>query len=160
MTLLEANVISVSKHRHGREHYYGRGRGYHNSWNRNSHGPPQNKKNGPNNPKLNYSKRSSGKATWPHNKQAYENDCYTCGMKGHWSRICHTTKHFVNLYQAFVKGKGKQIETNFIDDQGTMDCDANFIDGDDTVPLTHLDVSDLFEDPSGKIDDLIGIGNV
>ena len=41
-----------------------------------------------------------------------------------------------------------------------MDYDVNFIDGDDVVPLTHLDVSNLFEDPSGKIDHLIGNGNV
>ena len=66
----------------------------------------------------------------------------------------------VDLYQVFVKGKGKQIETNFISGQGTMDCDANFIDGDDMVPLTHLDVSDFFEDPGGKIDHLVGNGNV
>ena len=36
-----------------------------------------------------------------------------------------------------------------------MDCDANFIDGDDATPLTHLDVYDFFEDPRGKIDHLI-----
>ena len=41
-----------------------------------------------------------------------------------------------------------------------MDCDANFIDGDDAVPLTYLDVSNFFEDPSGKTDHLIGNDNV
>ena len=81
-------------------------------------------------------------------------------MKGHWSRTCHTTKHLVDLYQASIKGKGKQIETNFISGQGKMDCDANFIDGDDAVLLTHLDVSNFFEDPSGKIGHLIGNDNV
>ena len=50
-----ANAILVSNHRrgHGRGHYYGRGhgrgRGHYNSWNHDSHGLPQNKKNGPNN---------------------------------------------------------------------------------------------------------------
>ena len=89
MTLLEANVISVSNHRRGRGHghYYGRGRGRghgcHNSWNRDSHGPPQNKKNGQNNQKLNYLERSSSKATLPHSKQAYEINYYRCRMKGH-----------------------------------------------------------------------------
>ena len=165
MTLPEANAISVSNHRHGCgcEHYNGRGRGRgrgcHNSWNRDSHDPPQNKKNGPNNQKLNYSKRSYGKVTRPHSKQAYETDCYRCGIKGHWSHTCHTTTHLVDLYQASVKGKGKQIKTNFIGGQGTMDCDVNFIDGYDAVPLTHLDVPDFFEDLSGKIDHLIGNGN-
>ena len=34
------------------------------------------------------------------------------------------------------------------------------IDGDDPVDITHLDVSDFFEDLNGKIDHLIGDGNV
>ena len=121
---------------------------------------PQNKKNGPNNQKLNYSERSTGKVTRPHSKQAYETDCYRCEIKGHWSHTCRTTKHLVDLYQASVKGKGKQIETNFIGGQDIMDCDANFIDGDDAVLLTHFGVSDFFEDPSGKINHWIGNGNV
>ena len=45
------------------------------------------------------------------------------------------TKHLVYLYQASIKGKGKQIETNFIGGQGTTNCD--FMDGDGVVPLTH-----------------------
>ena len=32
----------------------------------------------------------------------------------------------------------------------------NFIDSDDSMDLTHLDVSDFFENPNGKIDHLIG----
>ncbi len=31
----------------------------------------------------------------------YENKCYKCGMKGHWSRTCYTADHLVKLYQAF-----------------------------------------------------------
>ena len=139
MTLPKANAISISNHRrgHGHRQYYGRGRGghgHHNSWNRNSHGPPQNKKNGLNNQKLNYSDRSSRKAIGTHSKQAYETDCYRCGMKGHWSRTCLMAKHSVNLYQSSVKGKWKQIESNFISGQGTIDCNVNFIDGDCNTP--------------------------
>ena len=89
-----------------------------------------------------------GKAIGPNSKQAYETECYICGKKGHWSRTCRTTKHLVDLYQVFIIGKGKQIETNFIDGQDTTDCDSNFINGDDAIPLTHLDVSDFFEDLS------------
>ena len=81
-------------------------------------------------------------------------------MKGQWSHSYRTAKHLVDLYQTSIEGKEKQIETNFIDGQGTTDCDANFINGDDAMPLTHLDVSDLFEDPSGNIDYLIGNDNV
>ena len=81
-------------------------------------------------------------------------------MKGHWSRTCHTTKHLVDLYQASMKGKYKQIETNFIDGKDTMDPADPFFDDDGVVPLKHFDVSDFFEDPSGKIDHLIGDDNV
>ena len=38
--------------------------------------------------------------------------------------------------------------------------DDNFIDNDGAIPLTHFDISDLFEDPSEKIDYLIGDDNV
>ena len=41
-----------------------------------------------------------------------------------------------------------------------MDHDDSFFDDDGAVPLKHFDVSDFFEDPSGKIDHLIGDGNV
>ena len=37
--------------------------------------------------------------------------------------------------------------------------DDNFIDNDGAIPLTHFDISNLFEDPSGKIDHLIGDSN-
>ena len=78
----------------------------------------------------------------------YENKCYKCGMKGHWSRTCYTADHLVKLYQTSLKEKSKdKIETNLID-------------GDDPVDITHLDVSNFFEDPNGKIDHLLGDGNV
>lgn len=41
-----------------------------------------------------------------------------------------------------------QIETNFISGQGTTDCDANFINGDNedhAMPLTNLNAFDFFE---------------
>ena len=68
-------------------------------------------------------------------------------MKGHWSWTCRTSKHFVNLYQASIKAKGKEVEMNFIDSDGPID-------------LTHLDVSDFFKNRNGKIDHLIGDENV
>ena len=72
---------------------------------------PQNKKNGPNNQKFNYSESSSIKATEPHSKQAYETDCYRCGIKGHVPVVQ------LNIWLTFIrpslKEKGKQIETNF-----------------------------------------------
>ena len=70
-------------------------------------------------------------------------------MTGHWSRTCRTTKHLVDLYQASIKDKCKNIEVNFLDD-----------DGDGGVDLTHFDVSDFFEDPTINISHLIGDGHV
>ena len=72
----------------------------------------------------------------------------------------------IDLYQASIKGRGNQIETNVINGQGTMDpddpyqvslqesnyqIDENFIDNDGVIPLTHFDIFDFFEDPSGKL---------
>ena len=51
------------------------------------------------------------------------------------------------LYQASIKAKGNEVE-------------MNFIDSDDLVDLTHLDVLNFFENPNRKIDHLIGDGNV
>ena len=53
----------------------------------------------------------------------------------------------MELYQASLKAKGKEVETNFIDH-------------DEPVDITHLDVSDFFEDPNGNIGHLIGDGHV
>ncbi|XP_017974461.1 PREDICTED: uncharacterized protein LOC108661545 [Theobroma cacao] len=79
-------------------------------------------------------------------KRNTENVCYRCGMKGHWSRTCRTPKHLVELYQASLKDKGKNIETNFVED-------------DRQVDITHLDVTDFFAHPEGRIDHLIGDEN-
>ena len=77
----------------------------------------------------------------------YENVCFRCGMKEHWSCVCRTPKYLADLYQASKHAKGKEIETNFIGHESPIN-------------ITHLDVSDFFEDPNGKIDHLIGDGHV
>ena len=65
-------------------------------------------------------------------------------MKGHWSCIYRTLKHLVNLYQASIKAKGKEIEIKFIDGNG--------------LDLTYCDI-DLFGGPSEKTDHLINNEN-
>ena len=67
--------------------------------------------------------------------QNHENNCYRCNMKGDWSRTCHTPKHLVNLYQASIKTKGKEIEMNFTDGDG--------------LNLTYYDI-DFFGSPNEK----------
>ena len=61
-------------------------------------------------------------------------------MKGHWSHICRTPKHLVDIYHASIKAKAKEIE-------------MNFTDGDE-LDLTYYDI-DFFRGPSEKIDHLI-----
>lgn len=69
------------------------------------------------------------------------NVCYRCGGKGHWSRVCRTPKHLVELYQESLK-KGKKIETNLVLEDGEGDFDS----GD----ATHLEVADFFTSPEGN----------
>ena len=90
-------------------------------------------------------KQENGKRLLDKPPKNHENNCYKCGMKRHWSCTCCTPKHLVNLYQASIKGK---------------EVEMNVIDSDGQVVLTHLDVSYFSENPNGKIDHLIGDGNV
>ncbi|KAG2663565.1 hypothetical protein I3760_16G037000, partial [Carya illinoinensis] len=83
-----------------------------------------------------------------------EDGCYRCGITGCWARTCRTTKYLVDLlYQAFRKRKTKKFETNFIEPSNVLVS----MDGED---ITHLDIFDFFENPSGRVDNLIGDGSV
>ena len=152
MSLPKVNAISVQTLGHGQRHGYergrgcGRNRGYgkHNS----SHcSGSQSKKNNSNHQKWNNLGAQPEKGIEPQSKHAHENKCHRFCMKGHWSRTYRTPKHFVDLYQALIKAKGKEVEMNFLDSDGPVD-------------LTHLDVLDFFEILNGKIDHLIGDENV
>ena len=68
-------------------------------------------------------------------------------MKQHYSHTYCTSNHSDNLYQTSTKTKGNEVEMNFINGDGLMD-------------LTHLDVSNFFENPSRKIDHINGDRNV
>ena len=77
--------------------------------------------------------------------KSHENTCHRCGMKGHWSRTCRTTKHLVDLYQASLKKIEKNIEMNFTDAKG--------------LDLSYYDV-DFFGAPLEKTDYLMDDENV
>ena len=149
----EANATFASPHSNRQGHKNGptmggggRGRGRGNNSRHHNTGPFQNKKGNSNQGKMPNPQATAGQSI---TQRQQDNTYYRCGMTCHWSRTCRTTKHLVNLYQASIKDKGKNIEVNFLDD-----------DGDGGVDLTHFDVSDFFEDPTGNISHLIGDGHV
>ncbi|GKC12654.1 retrovirus-related pol polyprotein from transposon TNT 1-94 [Tanacetum coccineum] len=72
-----------------------------------------------------------------------ENTCNICGMKNHWAKQCRTSKHFVYLYQASLKKKGKDIKTNFIDN---FNDDELYPNDDESNPNVRFDSSDFFDD--------------
>ena len=56
----------------------------------------------------NEAKQENGKCLQDKPPKNHENNCYRCGMKGHWSCTCRKPKHLVNLYQALRKAKEKR----------------------------------------------------
>ena len=63
-------------------------------------------------------------------------------MNDHWTCTCRTSKHLVNLYQASLKEKGKNVEVNFVYQDDVYDLSN----------MTHLYVADYFESPEEKTD--------
>ena len=57
-------------------------------------------------------------------KHDSDNACNYCSLTGYWSRACRTPKHFVELYQSSIKGKGKRVESHSIDNAD--DIQTNF----------------------------------
>lgn len=159
----EVNVVRKNDprrdHGRGRGHFRGRGRKYDHGHNRDKFGPYN----------RNYRNHNSGAKNNDHQKWTKRNNvpknrediCYRCGMQGHWTRTCNTAKHLVDLYQASIKEKGKNVEVNFTSQNSSHERKD---DDDDLenfgVDVAHLDVADFFEHPEGKIDHLIGDGNV
>ncbi|GAV78205.1 hypothetical protein CFOL_v3_21673, partial [Cephalotus follicularis] len=72
-----------------------------------------------------------------------------CGMGGHWYGTCCTAKHWVDLYQASLKEKCKQIETNFIGHCNPLETtQSEFV----SMGTTHLDIPDFLTGPNEKMD--------
>ena len=69
------------------------------------------------------------------------------------------SKHLVDLYQTSIKEKGKGIEMNFAH-HSDPEYHKGYSDIPNKMDITHLDVSNFFEDANEKIDHLIGDENV
>ncbi|KAL0387428.1 UNVERIFIED_CONTAM: hypothetical protein Sradi_2624600 [Sesamum radiatum] len=113
-------------------HSYGRGRGRGRGHGGRGRGRGNDRRNHHNtwiNP--NIQKKNGIKAKNQHEKTTNGDSCHRCGMSGHWSRTCRTAPHLVKLYQASLKAKGKEVETNFVE--------AGISDN------THIDASDFFQ---------------
>ncbi|XP_051140132.1 uncharacterized protein LOC127257706 [Andrographis paniculata] len=68
--------------------------------------------------------------------------CNRCDIEGHWANTCRTTKLLADLYQASLQNKGKEVETNHVDNDD--DPDDDLLDYD----TTHLDIADFVVDPT------------
>nr|XP_023919902.1 uncharacterized protein LOC112031443 [Quercus suber] len=152
----EVNRTSFDKHRGN--YVRGRGRGRGRGWN-NQYKEDRTHNSSKRNNTPYHQKNQNGKGLQNKPSNGHENKCYRCTMEGHWSRTCRTPKHLADLYQASIKEKGKGIETNFVDHDDLEDP-MNYLELPNGVDMTHLDVSDFFEDVDGKFDNLIGDGNV
>ncbi|XP_051130229.1 uncharacterized protein LOC127250845 [Andrographis paniculata] len=90
-----------------------------------------------------FSERGRGRGRGPEKAKQGKRQigiCNRCGIEGHWANTCRTTKHLTDLYQASLQKKGKEVETNHVDN----DDDP----GDDLLDYdtTHLDIADFVVD--------------
>ena len=110
-------------------------------------GRPTHHNNKPQNRNVYAPNQNKGKK--PMQKHENDNACNRCGLTGHWSRACRTSKHFVELYQASIKGKGKRVESHFIDDIETNNALVLH-----TVSVNEVQIA-LIEAKSLKISDFL-----
>ena len=103
----EVHVISSQTHGRGRGRSCGQNSQYYN----NHHSNPFKRKDPFSHQKRNNgeTKQENGESVHKKPFKAPEETCYICGMEGHWSRTCRTTKHLVDLYQASLQDKGKMV---------------------------------------------------
>ena len=91
-----------------------------------------------------------------------QNDiCHICGLNGHWSCTCRTSKHFVDLYKASLDKMGKKIESHAttLEEDTTNAHNALVVyNANPQIDIKNLDISDFFKDPNGEIVHLIGGG--
>ena len=123
----EVNAISSQTNGRGRSHGRGRGRNsrYHGTHGNNS---THKGKTSMHHQKLNNTKaKQDEKHAQNTPSKSHENTYHRCGIKGHWSRTCHTAKHLVDLRLASLKKIEKNIEMNFT---GAKELDLSYYDVD------------------------------
>ena len=84
-------------------------------------------------------------------KHDNDNNYNRCGLTGQWSHAYRILKHFVELYQASIKGKGKNVESHSVDDIETNNALVIHIAPVNEVQIAlieakPLEISDFFED--------------
>ena len=120
----EVNAISSQTNGHGRSHGRGRGHGLGRGRNSRYHGTHGNNSTHKGKTSMHHQKwnnteeKQDEKHVQNMPSKSHENTCHRCGMKGHWSRTCRTTRHLVDLYQASPKKIEKNIEMNFTNAKG------------------------------------------
>ncbi|XP_056685461.1 uncharacterized protein [Spinacia oleracea] len=142
MAFNEANAVESSNppeanvaHRGGRGRFNHRGRG------RGNHrGRGRGRGRGYLGPRNNNHKGHQ-QGNQKHTPSKEKDTCFRCGMTGHWGKTCRTAKHLVDLYQASIKGKGKVVEANYVDEENPSG--------------PSFDVSDFFNDNPDSGNDLI-----
>ena len=133
----------------GRGHGYGRGRGR-------ARGRSFGHGRGHNHQNFSNFKKKPHHLKWNKNEEKskanatssqVESTCHRCGMKGHWSRTCRTSKHLVDLYQASLKG----VETNFTEQNNSLgiahlEAHLGGVNQIDPLNSTHMELADFYED--------------
>ena len=95
---------------------------------------------------------NQNKGKKPMQKHDNDNACNRCGLTGHWSRACRTPKHFVELYQASIKGKEKMVESHSI--ENIEDIETNNALVLHTAPINEVSLT-LIEAKSLEISDFL-----
>ena len=150
----EANAVTSNDFGRGRGRGFGRGRGRGRARGR-DFGRGQNHYNFSNfKKKLHHQKwtKNEEKPKGSMLDKRVESTCHRCGIKGHWSRTCRTSKHLVDLYQASLKG----VETNFTepnDHLGLAHLEPHLggVNQIDPLSSTHMKVADFFEDGNMEV---------
>ncbi|KAG2607414.1 hypothetical protein PVAP13_4NG254822 [Panicum virgatum] len=78
----------------------------------------------------------------------HDQECYRCGMKCHWSRICRTPKHIVKLYQE-LNGKSSKSKE--------MEIDSSKHEEKNEAPAAEENPEDMLVDikPTDTMDEIM-----